>query len=104
MNPSITVKIKTSVETAQNRKVCWRLEGANWSRLKEPCHTTSVTRMASRTTPEPNATRLRIGPVRIIGGGRWKVGEGQALPAHKRLGNDHTRGCDEPGRFSEGGA
>src|ERR1700733_6313116 len=65
------------------------LEGANWSRLKEPCHTTSVTRMASNRTPEPNATRLRISPVRIIGGGSrkwgWRCYPLCPLPARSRM-------------------
>ena len=48
------------VETAQNRTVCCMLEGANGPNVKEPCHTSSVTRMASSRKPEPMMMRLRM--------------------------------------------
>ncbi len=60
MKPSVMVRMKMSVDSAQNRKVCWRPEGAKGPSVKEPCHTTSVTRMASNTKPEPKRRRLRM--------------------------------------------
>jgi hypothetical protein len=50
------------------------LTGANEPKLKEPCHTTSVTRMASKRTPEPNRKRLRMALFRIIGGTHADLG------------------------------
>src|SRR5438105_13074057 len=52
--------MKMMVDNAQNRYVCSRLEGANGPKVNEPCHTSSVTSNASRMTPEPNTTRLRM--------------------------------------------
>src|SRR5437868_7567701 len=61
MKPSVTVTRKMSVESAQNAKVCAALVGPNSPKLKETCHTTRVSRVASNTRPEPKTYRLRIG-------------------------------------------
>ncbi len=60
MKPSVMVRTKMNVETAQNRTVCCMLEGANPPKVKDPCQTTSVTRMARSTKPEPIMRRLRM--------------------------------------------
>src|ERR1700680_2746079 len=61
--------------------------GAKEPKLKEPCHTTSVTRTASNRTPEPNRRRLRIALFRIIGGTGSDLGDGYRILTRRRLRN-----------------
>ena len=49
IQPTVTINMKISVETAQKMKVCPAFEGPNFHRRKEPCHTTSTTLMTSST-------------------------------------------------------
>ena len=51
MKPSVTVSRKISVETAQNRNVSAALVGPYSPKVKETCHTTSVSRIARTTSP-----------------------------------------------------
>ena len=60
MKPSVTVSRKISVETAQKTNVCAVLAGPYSPKLNDTCHTTSVSRIASRTRPEPKRYRLRM--------------------------------------------
>ena len=53
MKPRVTVRRKISVETAQKTNVCEVFAGPYSPKLKETCHTTSVNRMASKTSPDP---------------------------------------------------
>src|SRR6476659_2856482 len=59
MKPSVTVKIKMSVETAQTVYVCSGLDGPNSPKLNELCHTTSATNTASSRVALMYISRLR---------------------------------------------
>src|ERR1700694_3567737 len=69
MNPSVTVSRKISVEIAHSTKVCSAVAGPYSPKLKETCHTTSVSRIASRARPEPKRYRFRIDTLKYSGTG-----------------------------------
>src|SRR5712691_6649780 len=69
MNPSVTVSRKIRVEIAHSTKVCSAVAGPYSPKLKETCHTTSVTRIASRARLEPKRYRFRIDTLNYSGTG-----------------------------------
>ena len=52
MKPSMTVRMKMSVDKAQKASVCSGLEGPKSPKWNDVCHTSSATIMASSTVPE----------------------------------------------------
>src|SRR6202521_1362068 len=62
MNPSVTVSRKIRVEIAHSTKVCSAVAGPYSPKLKETCHTTSVTRSGGR----PNENKQNPPPLSVV--------------------------------------
>src|SRR5215472_4980659 len=58
MKPSVTIKRKIRMETAQRVNVCWGSLGRKPPKSNEPCQITSVAEMISSTSAEPYKIRF----------------------------------------------